>query len=87
MDKVIVGRKLQMLRNLIMVSQKDLAGWLGCAASSIPNYEAGKTEVPFSFMVKFREQGIDLDYFLALDNPIGFADIEKLRKAVTKSNT
>lgn len=73
------GEKLKTLRKLTGVSQKKLAIWLGCAPSSIPNYESGQSPIPFRVINKFVEANIPYIYFIQKAVSLEYVTISQLR--------
>lgn len=79
------GTKLRLLRNQIGVSQKEMSVWLKCAPSTIPNYESGKSDIPFPVIRKFMKHGVSVKYFIKSYPLVRFEIIVSLRKAISKS--
>lgn len=76
------GAKLKTLRKMTGVSQKALAVWLGCAPSSIPNYESGFSPLPFRMIRQFANAGIPFDYFTDNVISLNYQDISLLRRDI-----
>lgn len=80
-----IGAKFRLLRHSLELSQKEIAHWLGCAPSSIPNYESGRSEIPFSIIRQFIAQNINLRFFIRQETGVDFADLKALKKTIRDS--
>lgn len=64
-----IGRKLQQAREDAGLSQEQLAGMLGCAQSTLSNYEKGKRRLYLTQLENIAEiLNKPIEYFLESDN-------------------
>lgn len=60
-----IGRKLQLAREEAELSQEQLANLLGCAQSTLSNYEKGKRRIYLTQLEKIAEiLGKPIEYFM-----------------------
>lgn len=78
----VSGQKLKQLRDMIGASQREMATWLHCAPSSVPNYENGKSPIPFRIYQLFFEIGVPLQYFTNNCHVIDYRIVQKVYSAV-----
>lgn len=79
MNKNILGKRLKEKRLSMGLKQIDVAEELGCAATSLTNYERGTVNPPFDVLEKLCKV-LEMSVFELLEKKYGFNDILKILK-------
>ncbi|MBO8159149.1 MAG: helix-turn-helix transcriptional regulator [Thermosyntropha sp.] len=78
-----IGKKLQMAREEAGLSQEQLASMLGCAQSTLSNYEKGKRRLYLNQLEQIAAVlGKPIEYFLESSTPAENNSKEEIKKNI-----